>query len=174
MPLPISHARNLRIAETRDHLEVDGQRWFLLADTIWSAFTHVPDDDWPAYLHMRRRQGFNALLISALPILHDLERGNRAPGAVRGLLVGDADLRWAALFVYGRHPEKARPRGRVRFHPDGRRSLVQLRAGHVGVSRAPPVRHAVCGSPGVPGLACRYRRALRADSSRQRRRRLRE
>jgi len=46
-----------------------------VADTIWSAFTHVPEDEWPAYVQQRASQGFTSLLISVLPILHDMSNG---------------------------------------------------------------------------------------------------
>jgi hypothetical protein len=72
MATAASSSRVVRIAPTEDHLVVDGRPWFLLADTIWSAFTHVPEPDWTAYLRRRSAQGFNSLLISALPILHDM------------------------------------------------------------------------------------------------------
>jgi hypothetical protein len=64
--------RSLAVATSRDHLVEEGRPFFYVADTIWSAFTHVPDADWPRYLEKRRAQGFNALQISILPILHDL------------------------------------------------------------------------------------------------------
>jgi hypothetical protein len=50
---------------------IDGQPVFLLADTVWSAFMDAGDDEWTFYLRHRARQGFNAALVSALPILHD-------------------------------------------------------------------------------------------------------
>src|SRR5690349_15529787 len=52
---------------------MDGERpFFYLADTVWMSFTHATDDEWRAYLAYRRRQRFNALQISILPILHDM------------------------------------------------------------------------------------------------------
>lgn len=72
MTEPAHGSRAITVAPTRDHLLVDDKPWFLLADTIWSAFNHVPEHDWRPYLEHRRAQGFNALLISALPILHDM------------------------------------------------------------------------------------------------------
>ncbi len=82
------HTRTIGISRGREHLEVDGEAWFLLADTIWSAFTHVPSEDWAAYLLTRRRQGFNALLISALPILHDLSEARELAEPFAGFWSG--------------------------------------------------------------------------------------
>jgi hypothetical protein len=50
---------------------VDREPSFLLADTIWGAFTRPTRQEWEAYLRLRRRQGFNALNINVLPIPHD-------------------------------------------------------------------------------------------------------
>ncbi len=55
------------VTVTGNHLERDGKPFFWLADTIWSAFTNVPDDEWVAYLDQRAAQGFNVLQINALP-----------------------------------------------------------------------------------------------------------
>ena len=49
-----------------------GEEWFPLFDTLWSVFTHVPEDEWERYVRQRAAQGFNAVNISILPILHDL------------------------------------------------------------------------------------------------------
>lgn len=61
----------LTIAPTGRSFLVDGKPFFYLADTIWSAFTGPTDEEWPGYLSYRRRQGFTALQITVLPILHD-------------------------------------------------------------------------------------------------------
>ena len=45
----------------------NGKPFFWLADTCWSAFTNISDDDWQEYLDLRARQGFNVLQINALP-----------------------------------------------------------------------------------------------------------
>lgn len=50
---------------------VDGQPRFLLADTLWCAFNRPTDQEWRSFLRRRRRQGFNAVNISVLPIAHD-------------------------------------------------------------------------------------------------------
>ena len=61
----------ISISENRNHLTREGIPFFYLADTVWQAFANVPLEDWPHYLDYRRRQGFNALQISILPITHD-------------------------------------------------------------------------------------------------------
>ncbi|GAA3240775.1 DUF4038 domain-containing protein [Dactylosporangium siamense] len=53
----------------------DGRRTFLLADTAWAAFVRAEPDEWSGYLALRRDQGFNAVLISVLPIPHDQSVG---------------------------------------------------------------------------------------------------
>ena len=74
-----------RIAPDRRSLLADGEPRFLLADTTWAAFTSPTDDEWLDYLALRRRQGFNALLISVLPIVHDRSDAGRSPfGVVEG------------------------------------------------------------------------------------------
>jgi hypothetical protein len=61
----------LTVAPTRDRLLRDGRPFFYLADTAWMAFSNLDWEDWIEYLDRRRVQGFNALQISILPILHD-------------------------------------------------------------------------------------------------------
>lgn len=55
-----------------------GAATFLLADTVWSAFADARDDEWRMYLHHRSQQGFNAVFVSLLPILHDRSQGTAA------------------------------------------------------------------------------------------------
>jgi hypothetical protein len=55
----------------RPRFLVDGEPRFLLADTVWSAFSRPTFQEWRSYLRRRRRQGFNALNISVLSIAHD-------------------------------------------------------------------------------------------------------
>jgi Protein of unknown function (DUF4038) len=50
---------------------VNGARSFLLGDTAWAALSGATDDEWRLYLRHRSRQGFNAVYLSVLPILHD-------------------------------------------------------------------------------------------------------
>ena len=45
----------------------DGKPFFYLADTCWSAFTNIPENDWHYYLQYRKRQGYNVLHINILP-----------------------------------------------------------------------------------------------------------
>ena len=45
----------------------DGKPFFYLADTCWSAFTNIPENDWHYYLQYRKRQGYNVLQINILP-----------------------------------------------------------------------------------------------------------
>lgn len=65
---------NIRKGAAMAQLTVNGMRlernnepFFWLADTIWTAFTNVSDDEWLAYLDRRAAQGFNVLQINALP-----------------------------------------------------------------------------------------------------------
>ena len=61
----------LTIAPTGRHFLKDGAPFFYLADTIWNAFAGPTPEEWQGYLAYRRRQGFTALQITVLPILHD-------------------------------------------------------------------------------------------------------
>lgn len=45
----------------------NGEHFFYLADTCWSAFTNIRMDEWEYYLDLRRQQGFNVLQINILP-----------------------------------------------------------------------------------------------------------
>lgn len=53
----------------------------LIVDTAWSSFADPTPAEWRVYLETRRRQGFTAVLVSVLPILHDREEraGAREP-----------------------------------------------------------------------------------------------
>ena len=44
----------------------NGKPFFYLADTCWSAFTNIKDNDWDYYLDYRKSQGFNTLQINIL------------------------------------------------------------------------------------------------------------
>lgn len=62
----------LSVSRTRDYF-MDGDRpFFYLADTVWMTFTHATMEEWREYLAYRRRQRFNAVQISVLPVLHDM------------------------------------------------------------------------------------------------------
>ncbi|HEV2529695.1 MAG TPA: DUF4038 domain-containing protein [Thermomicrobiales bacterium] len=73
-----------------------GRPVFLLADTCWAAFTRAADQEWLSYLRLRHQQGFNGVLISALPIAND--RSIATPGsggpADRSPFLLDADGNW--------------------------------------------------------------------------------
>lgn len=58
----------IRVSQTKERLERDGKPWFYFADTIWSAFSNVSDDEWQEYLQYRSLQGFNALQINILTV----------------------------------------------------------------------------------------------------------
>ena len=75
----------LTVAPSGHHLVRDGQPLFLLGDTLWAAFSRMDEAEWVDALRLRRRQGFNAVQISVLPIAHDrsLGDGARSPFAVR-------------------------------------------------------------------------------------------
>ncbi|MBS7648086.1 MAG: DUF4038 domain-containing protein [Candidatus Bathyarchaeia archaeon] len=57
----------LSISNTRDYFLRDGEKFFYLADTCWSAFTNPSYEEWEYYLDYRRMQGFNAIQINILP-----------------------------------------------------------------------------------------------------------
>ena len=56
----------LTVAPDHRTLVRDGKPFFWLADTIWSAFTNVTDEEWIAYLDKRSSQGFTVLQLNAL------------------------------------------------------------------------------------------------------------
>ena len=56
----------LTVAPDHRTLVRDGKPFFWLADTIWSAFTNVTDEEWIAYLDKRTAQGFTVLQLNAL------------------------------------------------------------------------------------------------------------
>ncbi len=57
----------LSISDTQDYFLRDGEKFFYLADTCWSAFTNPTYEEWECYLDYRRMQGFNAIQINILP-----------------------------------------------------------------------------------------------------------
>ena len=57
----------LQISEDKTYLLRDGRPFFWLADTCWSAFTNITEDEWEEYLNFRQKQGFNVLQINTLP-----------------------------------------------------------------------------------------------------------
>jgi hypothetical protein len=81
---------SLRVAASGDHLLRDGRPFVLCADTVWSAFADAEPAEWQHYLRQRASQGFNATLVSILPIVGDrsVSPGSRpafAPGDGRPL-----------------------------------------------------------------------------------------
>jgi hypothetical protein len=64
--------RKLQISKTKDYFTDErGDAVFLLADTIWFAFSHMTISEWDYYLDYRQTQGFNALQLGILPITND-------------------------------------------------------------------------------------------------------
>ncbi len=61
----------ISVSGSGDHFSRDGRPFFYLADTVWSAFSNARTEEWIEYLDYRKAQGFNALQISVLPVLHD-------------------------------------------------------------------------------------------------------
>lgn len=57
----------LSISDNKRSLLKDGIPFFYLADTCWSAFTNIGENDWKYYLSKRKSQGFNVLQINILP-----------------------------------------------------------------------------------------------------------
>lgn len=57
----------LTVSENQRTLMMEGKSFFWLADTCWSAFTNISEEDWESYLDKRAEQGFNVLQINALP-----------------------------------------------------------------------------------------------------------
>ncbi len=47
--------------------EKNGNPFFYLADTCWSAFTNITLEEWEYYLNLRKYQGFNVIQINILP-----------------------------------------------------------------------------------------------------------
>jgi hypothetical protein len=83
---------------------VDGRPAYLLADTLWAAFSRPTEREWHDYLQLRRRQGFNAVNISVLPIAHDRSAG---PGDQAPFAVG-ADGSWDVSRLDDGYFERAR------------------------------------------------------------------
>src|SRR3954447_25372692 len=75
----------LRLHDSGTRFLRDGVPTFLLADTLWAAFSRMSMSEWRDVLRLRRRQGFNAVNISILPIAHDrsLSADAKAPFHVR-------------------------------------------------------------------------------------------
>lgn len=57
----------LEISSNQKTLWKDGAPFFYLADTCWSAFTNITEEEWDFYLYQRKLQGFNTIQINILP-----------------------------------------------------------------------------------------------------------
>ena len=62
---------SMSVSHSNDYLLRNGKPFFYLADTVWMVFANLPIEKWEPYLKLRKMQGFNALQISILPVLHD-------------------------------------------------------------------------------------------------------
>lgn len=60
-----------KVSGRNDAFMKDDQPHFYFADTVWSVFSNATLEEWKEYLTYRRRQQFNVLQMSILPILHD-------------------------------------------------------------------------------------------------------
>lgn len=56
----------IKISDTRDYFIKDGKKFFYLADTLWSAFSNVSEQEWIEYLNRRKMQNFNVIQIDVL------------------------------------------------------------------------------------------------------------
>lgn len=54
------------VSLNRRYFEKNGQPIFYLADTCWSAFTNITEEDWTYYLDIRKSQGFNVIQVNLL------------------------------------------------------------------------------------------------------------
>lgn len=57
----------VQVAENQRTFVKNGEPFFYLADTCWSAFTNITSEEWEYYLHIRRNQGYNVIQINILP-----------------------------------------------------------------------------------------------------------
>jgi hypothetical protein len=57
----------LKIHENGRNFILNGQNFFYLADTVWSAFTNATMEEWEFYLEKRWSQGYTVLQINTLP-----------------------------------------------------------------------------------------------------------
>lgn len=69
----------LSVAPSGDRLLAQGRPFLYCADTAWAAFGPITEAEWRHYLRRRRDQGFNAVQISVLPVLHDTSRSPDDP-----------------------------------------------------------------------------------------------
>lgn len=57
----------LTVSQNKRTLLRDGRHFFYLADTCWSTFTSIQENEWITYLDKRKEQGFNTIQINILP-----------------------------------------------------------------------------------------------------------
>jgi len=69
----------LRVAKTNDYFIRNNKPVFLLADSVWCAFTNISIEEWDWYLDFRYCQGFNAVQISVLPLVLETKVFDIAP-----------------------------------------------------------------------------------------------
>ncbi|MGT2756618.1 DUF4038 domain-containing protein [Streptococcus ovuberis] len=55
-----------QVAKGQRYFTRDSRPIFYLADTCWSAFTNISEEDWEYYLNYRREQGFNVIQVNML------------------------------------------------------------------------------------------------------------
>jgi Protein of unknown function (DUF4038) len=72
---------SLAVAPGGDHLVRGTSPFIVCADTIWSAFGDAEPGEFGGYLRKRVSQGFNSILVSVLPIVHDRSSGPRSRSA---------------------------------------------------------------------------------------------
>ena len=58
---------SLTVSSNHKIILKDNAFFFYLADTCWSAFTNITDEEWEYYLNTRKVQGFNTIQINILP-----------------------------------------------------------------------------------------------------------
>ncbi|MCX8183695.1 MAG: DUF4038 domain-containing protein [Crenarchaeota archaeon] len=81
----------ITVSKSRDFFLREGEKFFYLADTCWSAFTNATYEEWDYYLEYRRMQGFNALQINILP-QHDRSLMENSPEPFEALPDGGWDF----------------------------------------------------------------------------------
>src|SRR4051794_25744171 len=74
------------------YLRQGGRPVFLLADTLWAAFSRMTAAEWQDALRLRRRQGFNAVNVSVVAISHERSLGGSSFGPFAPLRDGGWDL----------------------------------------------------------------------------------
>lgn len=69
----------LEISKTKDYFTKNNKPLFLLAESMWCAFTNISIEEWEWYLDFRWHQGFNAVQISVLPLVLETKVFSIAP-----------------------------------------------------------------------------------------------